>query len=114
MTRIFVAIVLGLFPLSDVAAAQENTTLFALGGLSCLDWNRPTNFANAGLKDWISQFAAHSGADKSFRTDPMQGSSPQKTFEWTDAYCKAHPLNGLGVAATTMINELSIRQFGSP
>jgi hypothetical protein len=41
----------GLVAFGAPALAQENTTLFDLGGLACSDWNRPPDFANAGLKD---------------------------------------------------------------
>ena len=89
------------------AIAQEDTTLFALGGLACDDWNRPPNLANAGLRDWFLGVAGHLGADESYLTNPMTRTTPQKAVEWLDAYCKANPLAGLGVAALTMINELA-------
>jgi hypothetical protein len=100
----------GLIAFGAPAVAQESTTLFALGGLACPDWNRSPDFANAGLKDWLLRFTAHLGADGSYLTNPMTRTTPQKAIEWVDAYCKANPLTGLGVAALTMINELSVRQ----
>jgi hypothetical protein len=106
-------IAFGLIAFVEPAVAQENTTLFALGGLACADWNRSANFANTGSKDWLVRSTAHLGADGSYLTDPMQRTTPQKTVEWVDAYCKANPLTGLGVVGMTMINELSMRQADS-
>jgi hypothetical protein len=107
MMRRLATIVVGSIAFGAPAVAQENTTLFALGGLACADWNRSPNIANAGLKDWFLSFAGHLGADKSYLANPMSRTTPQKAVEWVDAYCKTNPLTGLGAAALTMINELS-------
>jgi hypothetical protein len=103
----------GLVAFGAPALAQENTTLFARGGLACSDWNRPPDFANAGLKDWLSRFTAHLASDGSYLTNPMTRTTPQKTAEWVDAYCKANPLTGLEVVGVAMINALSAQQVDS-
>jgi hypothetical protein len=88
-------------------AAQEDTTLFALGGLACADWNRPPSLTNAGLREWLLRFADHLGSDHSYLTNPMTRTTSQKAIDWVDVYCKANPLTGLGVTVLTMINELA-------
>jgi hypothetical protein len=103
----------GLVAFGAPAFAQESTTLFALGGLACSDWNRPPDFANAGVRDWLSRFTAHLASDGSYLTNPMTRTTPEKTVEWVDAYCKANPLTGLEVVGVMMINELSTRQADS-
>jgi hypothetical protein len=112
--RRMATLALGLVAFAAPASAQESTTLFALGGLACSDWNRPPNFANAGLKDWLLRFTDHVASDGSYLTNPLKRTTPQETVEWVDAYCKANPLTGLEVVGMAMINELSARQAGSP
>lgn len=54
-------------------------------------------------------YAAHVACDGSYRSDPMQTTQPQQTFDWVDGYCKAHPLMGLEAAGVIMLNDFSMR-----
>jgi hypothetical protein len=113
MIRMLAGFVFALAPLGGAADAQESLTLFGLGSLACDDWIHPADFANAGLKDWFLRFTNDLGADNSFKANPLKNTTPQKSLEWLDEFCKAHPLTGLNVAGILLVNELSRQAAGA-
>jgi hypothetical protein len=99
-----IAIIFGLFLFGAPAVAEENLSLFQNGALSCMDWNRPPDFANAGVKAWMLRYGSRLGAQ--YTTNIFDKASQQTSLQWIGAYCKAHPLSGLSAAGVELMNAL--------
>jgi len=112
MAKTLIRLALALATLGGPVCAQEDLTIFALGGIACNDWSRPANFANSGLKEWLLRYVSDVANTGSYRKNPLEGATPQQTFEWISRYCEAHPLTGLNVAGISFINEMSERLAG--
>jgi hypothetical protein len=100
-----IAIICGLLILGGPAVAEENLSLFQYGALSCMDWNRTPDFANAGVKAWMLRFGSRLGAQ--YTSNIFDKASQQTSIQFIDAYCKAHPLAGLSAAGVALMNALA-------
>jgi hypothetical protein len=93
------------------ASAEENLSLFALGGQSCIDWREhPIPNEEAALRKWFVAAVDQQAQSGGYRLDVVEGTTPDDMIKAADDYCRVHPLDGLAVAATTLINELAARK----
>jgi hypothetical protein len=103
------ATVLSSLLLSAPAKAEENDALFRYGSLSCDEWVGHSSLTEAEAPKWFLSFLAQQIQATGYRIDLMDQIKSAPVMPWIDAYCRAHPLDGLAVAGTVLTNELAER-----
>jgi hypothetical protein len=89
--------------------AEENDALFRYGSLSCDEWIGHSSLTEAEAPKWFLSFLAQQIQATGYRIDLMDQTKSIQVMPWIDAYCRAHPLDGLAVAGTVLINDLAER-----
>lgn len=92
--------------LANNALAEGVTAIYGLGGNACGDWSSTEPTATE-YRDWLLGYL--SGLAASRPRDILKQTSPNAAIAWVKNYCKAHPLDGLAVAATALMKELVAR-----
>jgi hypothetical protein len=95
------------------ASAEENLSLFLYGALSCDEWNGPFVFGKSSLQSWLLSYLAQQADGEAYRLKILPQIKTDQIVQWVDDYCKTHPLDGLAVASTTLMNELAERAAAS-
>jgi hypothetical protein len=94
---------------SAAAKADENDALFRYGSLSCDEWVGHSSLTEAEAPKWFLSFLAQQIQATGYRVDLMDQIKSVQIMPWIDAYCRAHPLDGLAVAGAVLTNELAER-----
>jgi hypothetical protein len=89
--------------------ADENDALFRYGSLSCDEWVGHSSLTEAEAPKWFLSFLAQQIQATGYRVDLMDQIKSVQVMPWIDAYCRAHPLDGLAVAGAILTSELAER-----
>jgi hypothetical protein len=93
------------------AIAAEGYSLYAFGGQTCIDWREhPIPTEEEGLRKWFVGAVEQQAQSGGYRLDVVGGMKPEDMIKAADDYCRVHPLDGLAVAATVLINDLAARK----
>jgi hypothetical protein len=95
------------------ALADENDALFRYGSLSCDEWVGHSSLTEAEAPKWFLSFLAQQIQATGYRIDLMDQIKSIQVMPWIDAYCRAHPLDGLAVAGAVLTNELAERAIAA-